>query len=81
MNVLTGLAIFLLGASAGSVLRYFQDRKLIQLYREEAQQALQALQEVVNAGETSPASPAKKPAAAAPGESHAAGAGSTLLSA
>ena len=33
MNLLSGLAIFLLGASAGSILRYFQDRKLLQMYR------------------------------------------------
>ena len=54
MNLLSGLAIFLLGASAGSILRFFQDRKLVQLYRQEAQRAVQALLEVMNAYEGQP---------------------------
>jgi len=54
MNMLSGLAIFLLGASAGSILRFFQDRKLVQLYRQEAQRAVQALLEVMNAYEGQP---------------------------
>ena len=61
MNLLSGFGIFLLGASAGSVLRYFQDRKLLQKYREEAQRALGALSEVMSAYEDGSA---KKPAAA-----------------
>jgi hypothetical protein len=51
MNLLSAFAIFLLGASAGSILRYFQDRRLLHRYREEAQQSLQALLEVINAYE------------------------------
>ncbi len=51
MNVLSGLAIFLLGASAGSILRYFHDRKLLQMYRQETQQSIQALLEVMAAYE------------------------------
>jgi hypothetical protein len=51
MNILSGLAIFLLGASAGSILRYFQDRKLLRLYRDEAQRSIQALLEVMSAYE------------------------------
>ena len=60
MDVLSGVAIFLLGASAGSVLRYFQDRKLIQLYRREAQKCIQVLLEVVHASQVIPE---KKPVA------------------
>jgi hypothetical protein len=61
MNLLSGLAIFLLGASAGSILRYFQDRKLLQMYRVEAQRSLEALLEVVALQE---GHSSKKPASA-----------------
>ena len=61
MNMLSGLAVFLVGASTGSILRYFQDRKLLQLYRQEAQRSLQALLEVMKAYD---GQPAKKPGAA-----------------
>jgi hypothetical protein len=54
MDMLSGLAIFLLGASAGSILRFFQDRKLVQLYRQEAQRAVQALLEITNAYDGQP---------------------------
>ena len=51
MDFLSGFAIFLLGASTGSLLRYFQDRKLLEMYRHEAQQSAQALLELVSAFE------------------------------
>jgi hypothetical protein len=53
MDLLSGIAIFLLGASAGSIIRYFQDRDLVRKYREEARRSLQALLEVMNAYESS----------------------------
>jgi hypothetical protein len=51
MNLLSAFAIFLLGASAGSILRYFQDRRLLHRYQEEAKKSFQALLEVMNACE------------------------------